>query len=157
MEFLRLPSPWHTVKPNRTRPTEHLALLESHLAGKVEQLFVLQGSMPKQQRADELASPEALEESAPRVLVAIASLVGEVFDHPPLNTLVLAMPVSWEGSLKRYAGRLHRAHKSDVRNYDYVETEHAQLARMWEKPRKAYTAMGYRIVTESSPSQTLSD
>ncbi|NJD06450.1 MAG: DEAD/DEAH box helicase, partial [Methylococcaceae bacterium] len=142
-----------------TGRTEHLALLESHLAGKVEQLFVLQGRMPKKQRTDVLARVEALDESAPRVLLATASLVGEGFDHPPLNTLVLAMPVSWEGSLKQYAGRLHRAHtlKSDVRIYDYVETEHAQLVRMWDKRRKGYAAMGYRIITESSPSQLRSD
>ena len=141
-----------------TGPTEHLALLESHLIGKIEQLFVLQGRMPKKQRAAVLAKLEALEESAPRVLLATASLVGEGFDHPPLNTMVLAMPVSWEGSLKQYAGRLHRSHefKSDVRIYDYVETEHTQLARMWDKRRRGYAAMGYRIITETSPSQTAS-
>jgi superfamily II DNA or RNA helicase len=72
--------------------------------------------------------------------------------------MVLAMPVSWEGSLKQYAGRLHRSHefKSDVRIYDYVETEHTQLARMWDKRRRGYAAMGYRIITETSPSQTAS-
>lgn len=115
--------------------------------------------MPKKQRADVLARLEALEESAPRVLLATASPVGEGFDHPPLNTLVLAMPVSREGSLKQYAGRLHRSHafKSDVRIYDYVETDLTQLARMWDKRRKGYAAMGYRIVAESSPSQTPSD
>lgn len=130
-------------------------MLESHLTEKIEQFFVLQGRMSKKQRADVLASLDSLEESASRVLLATASLVGEGFDHPPLNTLVLAMPVSWEGSLKQYAGRLHRAHayKSDVRIYDYVETEQAQLARMWDKRRKGYAAMGYRIITESSPSQ----
>lgn len=139
--------------------TEHLALLESHLIGKIDKLFVLQGRMPKKQRAAVLERLETLEESAPRVLLATASLVGEGFDHPPLNTLVLAMPVSWEGSLKQYAGRLHRSHafKSDVRLYDYVETEHTQLARMWDKRRKGYAAMGYQIIIERSSPQTPSD
>jgi len=131
-----------------TGRTEHLERLESLLAGKIDNLFVLQGRMKKKQRAEVLAKLEALDESASRVLLATASLVGEGFDHPPLDTLALAMPVSWEGSLKQYAGRLHRAHacKADVRIYDYVELEHVQLARMWAKRRKGYAAMGYRTL-----------
>lgn len=60
------------------------------------------------------------------------------------------MPVSREDTLKKYAGRLHRAHadKSDVRIYDYVETKHVQLARMWAKRRKGHAAMGYRVIAE---------
>ena len=51
-------------------------------------------------------------------------LVGEGFDHPALDTLVLAMPVSWKGTLQQYAGRLHRQHasKTDVRIIDFVDT-----------------------------------
>jgi len=37
---------------------------------------------------------DALPSEAPRVLLATGKLVGEGFDHPPLDTLVLAMPVS---------------------------------------------------------------
>lgn len=142
-----------------TGRTEHLALLESHLIRTVAPLFVLQGRMPKKQRAAVLERLEALDDSAPRVLLATASLVGEGFDHPPLNTLVLAMPVSWEGSLKQYAGRLHRSHvfKSDVRIYDYVETDQSQLARMWDKRRKGYAAMGYQIIIEQQPTQPFDD
>ena len=134
---------------------EHLKLLEIELTGKIGPLFVLQGRMTKKQRTEVLENLEALDESEPRVLLATASLVGEGFDHPPLNTLILAMPISWEGSLKQYAGRIHRRHafKSDVRIHDYIELEHRQLARMWEKRRKAYAAMGYQIVPGNSTIQ----
>jgi superfamily II DNA or RNA helicase len=89
-----------------------------------------------------------LNESAPRVLLATGRLIGEGFDHPPLDTLVLAMPISWKGTLQQYAGRLHREHadKQDVRIYDYVEIDQPQLARMWEKRQRGYRAMGYRIL-----------
>jgi superfamily II DNA or RNA helicase len=118
------------------------------LTGTVGELFVLQGRLTKKRRAEVMQALDALDPAAPRVLVATQSLVGEGFDHPPLNTLVLAMPVSWEGNLKQYAGRLHRDHalKSDVRIYDYVELAHPPLARMWEKRRRGYAAMGYRLV-----------
>ena len=93
------------------------------------------------------AELDALEESAPRVLLATGRLIGEGFDHHPLDTLVLAMPISWKGTLQQYAGRLHRVHadKRDVRIYDYAETDQPQLARMWDKRQRGYRAMGYRI------------
>ena len=72
---------------------------------------------------------------------------GEGFDYPPLDTLLLAMPISWKGILQQYAGRLHRNHptKTDVRIYDYVELGHPVLARMWEKRVRGYLAMDYKI------------
>ncbi len=49
--------------------------------------------------------------------------------------------------MQQYAGRLHREHadKQDVRIYDYAETDQSQLNRMWDKRRRGYRAMGYRI------------
>ncbi|MEY4746263.1 MAG: hypothetical protein RLZZ442_855 [Cyanobacteriota bacterium] len=44
--------------------------------------------------AGALAALEALPPDAPRIVLATGRLVGEGFDHPPLDTLLLAMPVS---------------------------------------------------------------
>ncbi len=130
-----------------TERTEHLPLLQKSLGDEVEHCFVLHGRLSRKQRTAVLAELEALDESAPRVLLATGRLIGEGFDHPPLDTLVLAMPISWKGTLQQYAGRLHREHadKQDVRIYDYVERDQPQLARMWEKRQRGYRAMGYRI------------
>lgn len=83
----------------------------------------------------------------PRVLVATGRLVGEGFDDARLDTLFLAMPISWKGTLQQYAGRLHRLHddKREVIVYDYVDSIVPMLARMWEKRLRGYKAMGYRI------------
>jgi len=130
-----------------TERTEHLPLLREALGEEVEHSFILHGRLSKKQRTAVFAELDALEESAPRVLLATGRLIGEGFDHPPLDTLVLAMPISWKGTLQQYAGRLHREHadKQDVRIYDYAETNQPQLARMWEKRQRGYRAMGYRI------------
>ncbi len=95
---------------------------------------------------------DALPPDAPRVLLATGKLVGEGFDHPPLNTLVLAMPVSWKGTLQQYAGRLHREHatKTDVRIIDFVDTGHPALLRMWDKRQRGYRAMGYRLGSDDA-------
>ena len=88
-----------------------------------------------------------MDDTVPRILLATGKLIGEGFDYPPLDTLMLAMPISWKGILQQYAGRLHRNHptKTDVRIYDYVELGHPLLARMWEKRVRGFLAMGYTI------------
>ncbi|ABK98936.1 TOTE conflict system archaeo-eukaryotic primase domain-containing protein [Pelobacter propionicus] len=130
-----------------TERTDHLSLLRTALGSQVEHCFVLHGRLSKKQRMAVFDELDALGESAPRVLLATGRLIGEGFDHPPLDTLVLAMPISWKGTLQQYAGRLHREHagKQDVRIYDYVENDQPQLSRMWEKRQRGYRAMGYTI------------
>ena len=100
-----------------TERTEHLDAILVALETKVPKPFVLHGRMSKKQRAALISELDALAPEAPRILLATGKLVGEGFDHPPLDTLVLAMPISWKGTLQQYAGRLHREHasKTDVR------------------------------------------
>ena len=130
-----------------TERTEHIDAIRTALADQVPEPFVLHGRMSKKQRAALIATLDALSPEAPRVLLATGKLVGEGFDHPPLDTLVLAMPVSWKGTLQQYAGRLHREHasKTDVRIIDFVDTGHPALLRMWDKRQRGYRAMGYRV------------
>jgi len=130
-----------------TERTDHLDAIATALLDKVPMPIILHGRMSKKQRAKSAADLEALPTDEPRVLLATGKLVGEGFDHPPLDTLILAMPVSWKGTLQQYAGRLHREHasKSDVRVIDFVDTGHPALLRMWDKRQRGYRAMGYRV------------
>lgn len=135
-----------------TERTAHLDAILASLESTMPRPFVLHGRMSKKQRATLINELNALSPDAPRVLLATGKLVGEGFDHPPLNTLVLAMPISWKGTLQQYAGRLHRTHptKTDVRIIDFVDTGHPALVRMWEKRQRGYRAMGYRVVAQST-------
>jgi superfamily II DNA or RNA helicase len=112
-----------------TERTEHLEAIKAVLDDLQPPPFVLHGRMSRRQRAALVADLDALPPNAPRVLLSTGKLVGEGFDHPPLDTLVLAMPVSWKGTLQQYAGRLHREHagKTDVRIIDFVDTGHPAL------------------------------
>ncbi|MEO6281050.1 DEAD/DEAH box helicase [Roseateles sp.] len=133
-----------------TERTEHLDAIQQALAAHAPSPFVLHGRMSKKRRAALIAALDALPPNEPRILLASGKLVGEGFDHPPLDTLVLAMPVSWKGTLQQYAGRLHREHasKADVRIIDFVDTGHPALLRMWDKRQRGYRAMGYRMGIE---------
>jgi superfamily II DNA or RNA helicase len=130
-----------------TARTEHLTYFETALAGKVENIFVLKGGMGKKQRRLIAEAIAAVPESAPRVILATGSYIGEGFDDARLDTLFLAMPISWKGTLQQYVGRLHRLYdaKRVVRVYDYVDSNVQMLARMYARRLKGYSAIGYRI------------
>ncbi|MGY0200518.1 DEAD/DEAH box helicase family protein [Leptothrix sp. BB-3] len=138
-----------------TERTEHLAAIAQLLAGRATPVFVMQGRMSSKQRAAVLAQLDALPPDVPRVLLATGKLVGEGFDHPPLDTLILAMPISWKGTLQQYVGRLHRTHagKSDVRVVDVVDLGHPMLERMWERRQKGYRLLGYVLKTSADSRQ----
>jgi superfamily II DNA or RNA helicase len=93
-----------------TERTNHIGAILSALGEQFPRPFVLHGRLSGKQRAAVMAQLACLETDAPRVVLATGKLVGEGFDHPPLDTLILAMPVSWKGTLQQYAGRLHREH-----------------------------------------------
>jgi phosphatidylserine/phosphatidylglycerophosphate/cardiolipin synthase-like enzyme len=84
------------------------------------------------------------------ILVATGHFIGEGFDEPRLDTLFLAMPISWKGTLQQYAGRLHRLFrtKKEVRIYDYVDIQVKMLERMYQKRLNGYAAMGYKAKGE---------
>jgi superfamily II DNA or RNA helicase len=92
-------------------------------------------------RADALLATDA-----PRIVLATGRYIGEGFDDPRLDTLVLAMPVAWNGTITQYAGRLHRHHdaKHEIRILDYVDDRIPVLRRMYAKRRRAYERLGYR-------------
>ena len=89
------------------------------------------------------------------MLVATGRYLGEGFDDERLDTLFLALPISWRGTLTQYAGRLHRlnAVKQEVIIYDYVDFEVPMLAKMHARRRTGYKAIGYEIVLRENKSQ----
>ena len=130
-----------------TGRTNHLKYLEIALAGKVKNVFMLKGGMGKKQRRIVAEAIAAVPADQPRVILATGSYIGEGFDDARLDTLFLAMPISWKGTLQQYVGRLHRLHdaKHVVRVYDYVDSRVQMLARMYTRRLKGYAGIGYRI------------
>lgn len=136
-----------------TGRTEHLHYFEAKLVGAAKHIFVLKGGMGKKQRREIAESLASVPESESRVILATGSYIGEGFDDARLDTLFLAMPISWKGTLQQYVGRLHRLHdnKRFVQVYDYVDSYVPMLARMYERRLKGYGAIGYQIEHGISP------
>src|SRR5260221_7948474 len=82
---------------------------------------------------------KAIPDEAPRVLLATGRYIGEGFDDARLDTLSLALPVSWRGTVQQYARRLHRLHarKREGKIYDYVDGAVPILWKMHQKRLRA--------------------
>lgn len=129
-----------------TERKDHLEYLHERLKNFVRHIVVLKGGRSTKERRAVQKQLETIPPDEERVLLATGRYIGEGFDDARLDTLFLALPVSWKGTLIQYAGRLHRSHpgKKEVRIVDYIDNEVPTLARMFDKRTRGYRAMGYK-------------
>ncbi len=131
-----------------TERKDHLDLLAQRLSKFAKNVIVLQGGMSARQSRDAAESLASVPDNKERLLLATGRYLGEGFDDARLDTMFLAMPISWRGTLAQYAGRLNRLHavKRDVFIYDYVDENEPMLAKMAAKREAGYRSLGYRVV-----------
>jgi superfamily II DNA or RNA helicase len=128
-----------------TERTEHVEYLAGRLEKFARNVIAMRGGLGKRQRAEVAERRAAVPDAEERVIVATGRYIGEGFDDAHLDTLFVALPISWKGTLQQYAGRLHRLHdrKKTVMVCDYVDAEVPVLSRMYQRRLKGYRAMGY--------------
>jgi superfamily II DNA or RNA helicase len=130
-----------------TERVEHLEQFAEQLKGVAQNIIVLKGGMGSKQRKAMADQIKAVPDSKERVILSTGRYIGEGFDDARLDTLFLAMPISWRGTLQQYVGRLHRLHdnKQVVQVYDYFDIHVPTLMRMYKKRVKGYEAIGYSM------------
>ncbi len=128
-----------------TERRDHLEFLDREIGSAAPNRVVLRGGMTTRARREAMERLAAFPPGEPRLVLATGRFIGEGFDDARLDTLFLALPVSWRGTLVQYAGRLHRrSHgKVEVRIVDYVDRAVPMLTRMFEKRMRGYKAIGY--------------
>ena len=136
-----------------TNRTSHVTLLAEKLKTTIPNVITLTGSGTTRDKRDALLRLQAISPSEPLVIVATGKYVGEGFDYPRLDTLFLALPISWKGLVAQYAGRLHRENegKKDVRIYDYIDIHEPVCDSMYRKRLKGYASIGYKTIIKGQP------
>jgi len=145
-----------------TERTAHVALLAEKLRERIPDVIALTGGKGVNETREALAKVSTAPADRPLTLVATGRYIGEGFDEPRLDTLFLAMPISWKGTLHQYAGRLHRLYESkrEVRIYDYIDVHVPMLEKMYHKRLAGYAAIGYKAKAEilaGSPTDIIFD
>ena len=129
-----------------TERTAHVAELAKKLSENIPDVIALTGGMGTKITRDVLARISETPASKQLTLIATGKYIGEGFDEARLDTLFLAMPISWKGTLQQYAGRLHRLfeNKSEVQIYDYADIQVRMLEKMYNKRLTGYASIGYK-------------
>ena len=130
-----------------TERTEHADILNSAITVNAENVFLLSGKDKVKEKREKLEAIKAIPQDENMVIIATGKYVGEGFDEPRLDTLFLAMPISWKGTLAQYVGRLHRNYegKTEVIVHDYADIFVPMLDRMYHKRIRGYAELGYSV------------
>ncbi|MDR1883299.1 MAG: DEAD/DEAH box helicase family protein [Prevotella sp.] len=142
-----------------TQRKEHVmqlaAILESKTNAHIITFVGADSAKVKNRMAGSLA---AVPQEEGLIIIATGKYIGEGFDYPRLDTLFLASPIAWKGTLAQYAGRLHREYpgKQDVIVYDYVDIHIPVLERMYHKRLTGYAQIGYKILSSKNEPDRIS-
>jgi superfamily II DNA or RNA helicase len=148
----------NAVKNGRTpiiliQRTEHVTKLANLLKNQADATIItLIGADSAKAKSETMASLASVSGDKPLIIIATGKYVGEGFDYPRLDTLFLATPIAWKGTLAQYAGRLHREYpgKKEVIVYDYVDVHIPVLERMYHKRLTGYAQIGYKTISSQN-------
>lgn len=130
-----------------TNLTSHVRILTELLQHHAMHVVSLVGADSAKEKRMAMEILENIPASDSLVIVATGKYIGEGFDYPRLDTLFLALPISWKGNIAQYAGRLHRDYegKNEVRIYDYVDIRIPLCDSMYRKRLRGYASVGYGV------------
>lgn len=128
-----------------TRQKEHAKLLYEMLQGAADHVYLLYGDNSHRENAEIIKRLGGLPQNESLILIATGQKVGEGFNFPRLDVLMLAAPVSSEGRLEQYAGRLNRDYegKKAVYVYDYIDAHIKVFDNMYAKRLRTYKRIGF--------------
>ena len=134
-----------------TRYKEHAKLIYDSIQGDADKAFLLYGDNSAKENAVIREQLGAVSPDETLILVATGQKIGEGFDYPRLDTLILAAPVSFAGRLEQYVGRLNRDYegRKDVIVYDYIDSHIRVLSNMYLKRLRTYKKIGFRILSDA--------
>lgn len=142
-----------------TQRKEHVVQLATIIANLTDaHIITLVGANSAKVKNKMTESLAAIPHDERLVIIATGKYIGEGFDYPRLDTLFLASPIAWKGTLAQYAGRLHREYpgKQDVIVYDYVDIHVPVLERMYHKRLTGYAQIGYKALSSKNEPDRIS-
>ena len=126
---------------------DHSEKLYEKIKTFADHTFLMTGDNSKREHREILERLKKVDRKETLALVATGKLIGEGFDFPRLDTLIMATPVSFKSVVEQYAGRLNRDYegKENVIVYDYVDSHIPMFDNMYARRLKAYKQIGYDV------------
>lgn len=132
-----------------TRLKSQAKLFYNKLSDSADSVFLLYGDNSDKENREIRESLKAVKDDQSLILIATGQKIGEGFNYPRLDTLMLSAPVSDGSLLEQYVGRLNRDYpgKSDVIVYDYIDSHMHVFDNMYNKRLRTYRRIGFDIIT----------
>ena len=123
---------------------EHIKALQEKLSID-DNIFIINGQLSAKEKRD--FHDRVSQAQGGFVIISTGKYIGEGFDEKKLDTLFLASPFRWNGTLEQYVGRLHRDHdgKNKVEVHDYVDVNVRMFANMYHERLRGYRRLGYLL------------
>ena len=132
-----------------TRLKEQAKTLYEQLQNDADHVVLLYGDNTDKENLSNIQKLKTIPDNETVILIATGQKIGEGFDYPRLDTLLLASPVSSPERLEQYTGRLNRdyAGKSEVIVYDYIDSHIPVFDNMYSKRLRTYKKIGYQATS----------
>lgn len=144
------------VLTNRVEHAKALAkaLTDGNIAKHIVLILGNTSNKENQQRRQYL---ESIPDNESLVIVATGQCVGEGFDYPRLDTLMLTCPIKNTVNVEQYVGRISREYpnKKDIIVYDYLDMQVGIFCHMFEHRKRTYKRIGYEIISHESQNRAL--
>ena len=139
-----------------TRQKKHAKYLYENLKGCADHIFLLYGDNTAKENEAIRADMKRVPDSESLVLVATGQKIGEGFDFPRLDTLMLAAPVAYGGRLTQYVGRISREYpgKKNIYVYDYIDSHIRIFASQYHRRLVVYRKLGFSVCSSDTGRQT---
>ena len=130
-----------------TKYKKHAELLYEELVGKADHVYILYGENTDKENRIIRAKLNKVAKDETLILIATGQKIGEGFNLPKLDTLILASPISSAGRVEQFVGRIDRTYegKEKVFVYDYVDSHVTVFNNMYKKRLKTYKKTAYEI------------
>jgi superfamily II DNA or RNA helicase len=153
-----------SVKSDRTpviltRYKEHAKLIYDSVRDAADHVFILYGDNTGKENESIRMQLKEIPDNKTLILVATGQKIGEGFDYPRLDTLMLAAPVSFAGRLEQYVGRLNRDYpgKESVTVYDYIDSHIGYFNNMYLRRLRTYKNIGFHITSNKAPDKQVTN
>ena len=135
-----------------TKLKRHAEIMKERLTGLADHVFLIYGGQNEKTNQSIKDEMLAVPKNESMILIATGQKIGEGFNFPRLDTLMLAAPVKFEGRLIQYVGRLNRTYegKRDAVVYDYVDSHIGFFNRQYKTRLSAYKKLGYKVLSKTT-------
>ncbi len=119
---------------------EHLNILFYLLEEKKIKSTLLHGSLKSKMQKQALEDAKSAD-----IILSTSSYIGEGVDFSHLDTIILTMPISFDGRIVQYLGRIGRSGQKCLA-IDFVDENEPMLKNSFSKRLKGYRKMGYKQI-----------